>query len=251
MNIKEILDENIAKINTKEFIKDDPVQFPHRFSKLQDIEIATFTTATISWGRRDMILRNAHKMLALMNNSPYNFVMNGDYEGFGTANIHRTFFQPDLAYMLRGFKAIYSKYQSIEEFIIDKEIDKSDTPAWELCREIQQIAMIANGDMVNSRCYAQNIAKSPIKRINMALRWLVRNDGVVDLGVWRAIKPSQLYIPLDVHVGNTARELGMITRKANDRVTVNEITNQLREFNPIDPIIYDFALFGIGVNKKR
>lgn len=248
MDIKTILDEQIEQINTKDFIKDDPVQFPRRFEKLQDIEIAAFTTATIAWGKRSMILRDAERMLSLMNNSPYDFVMNKGFESLCNANVHRTFFQPDLAYMLRGFYHIYSKYKSINEMAKVLDISSNTAPAWKLCETLRELSSIANNNCHNHLCYPANFHSSALKRINLAIKWLVRNDGIVDLGVWDCIKPSQLFIPLDVHVGNTARKLNILNRKSNDRKAVEELTNVLRIYNPNDPIIYDYALFGIGVN---
>lgn len=248
MDIKNILDEQIERINTPDFIKDDPVQFPRRYSKLQDIEITALTTATIAWGKRSMILRDAERMLSLMNNSPFEFVMNKGFESLGVANVHRTFFQNDLAYMLRGLYRIYTKYDSINEMVKNLNIDEDNAPAWRLCNTIRQESYIANNKYYNSKCYPSNFDLSALKRINLAIKWLVRNDGIVDMGVWDCIKPSQLYIPLDVHVGNTARKLKILTRKSNDRKAVIELTEQLRLYNAEDPVIYDFALFGIGVN---
>lgn len=248
MDIKAILDEHVERINVSDFIKDDPVQFPHRFSKLQDIEITAFTTATIAWGKRCMILRDADRMLSLMNNSPYDFVMNKGFECLGKENVHRTFFQPDLAYMLRGFYEIYSKYESINDMVKVLGISNDSAPAWRVCDVLRDIAFNANNNEYNSQCFPSNFNNSALKRINLAIKWLVRNDGIVDLGVWDCIKPSQLYIPLDVHVGNTARKLNLLTRKSNDRKAVVELTDKLIGFNPTDPVIYDYALFGIGVN---
>ncbi len=248
MNIKELLDEQVLKINTPDFIKDDPVQFPRRFDKLQDIEIVAFTTATIAWGKRSMILRDTERMLSLMNNTPYEFVMNKGFETLGNANVHRTFFQPDLAYMLRGFYSIYSKYESINNMVKELGIGNDSAPAWKLCKTVRELSYKANNGCYNSQCFPSNFNSSALKRINLAIKWLVRDDGIVDLGVWDCIKPSQLYIPLDVHVGNTARKLNLLRRKSNDRKSVEELTTILREFNPNDPIVYDFALFGIGVN---
>lgn len=249
MDIKNLLDEYAAAINTKEFVKDDPVQFPRRFSSIRDIEITAFTTATISWGKREMILRDADRMLASMNNAPYDFVMNRGYERYEKKNVHRTFFEQDLAYMLRGFNAIYSRYGSLDELLMQRGINSCEAPAWEVCRILSEEACHANSGCANGQCYPSGYATSALKRINLAIRWLVRNDGIVDLGVWHSITPDKLYIPLDVHVGNTARRLGLLKRKSNDRKAVEELTSALRVFNAEDPVIYDFALFGIGVNK--
>jgi len=249
-DIKSFLDDLVADYNTPDFIESDPVQFPRRYSKLQDIEIAAFTVATIAWGKRPMILRNAERMLAKMGDSPYDFVMNEDYRALGTANVHRTFFEHDLAYMLRGFRQAFLKYGSVENMIGSGNV-------WDLATKLSKEFRAAN--VCNATAHIppmRNVsaitdsANSALKRMNMALRWMVRNDGIVDLGVWKALKPSQLYIPLDVHVGNVARELGLLSRKSNDRRAVEELTAVLREFNPGDPVIYDFALFGAGVTGR-
>ncbi len=150
---------------------------------------------------------------------------------------------------MRGLREIYLRHGSLQEFGRAEGIASSETPSWELVAGINRVLSEtdpANSDLA-SRCLPQNLATTALKRVNMALRWLVRNDGIVDLGVWDVIKPSQLYIPLDVHVGDISRELGLLTRKADDRRSVNELTGRLRDFNPDDPTIYDFALFGIGM----
>ncbi|MDR2473514.1 MAG: TIGR02757 family protein [Tannerella sp.] len=248
MNIKEFLDEHVEKINTEAFIDDDPVRFPRRYNDLRDIEIVAFTVANIAWGKRSMILRDAERMLAKMGTSPFDFVMNEGYKTLGTANVHRTFFEHNLAYMLRGFKALYADYKSIDECFASLPEDKRN--AWTLVETLNGYAMQANAQQTDIRCYSRNAVKSALKRVNLALRWLVRTDGIVDIGVWKSLKPCDLYIPLDVHVGNTARALGLLTRSSNDRRAVEELTAKLREFNPSDPIIYDFALFGVGVTQQ-
>ncbi|MEG1999613.1 MAG: DUF2400 family protein, partial [Bacteroidales bacterium] len=144
---------------------------------------------------------------------------------------------------------IYTKYGSIDNMISQKGIANSNSPAWDLCCALRSETASANGDCNNPQCFPANFTKSALKRINLAVRWLVRNDGIVDLGVWHSITPDKLYIPLDLHVGNTARKLGILTRKSNDRRAVEELTSVLRTYNSKDPIIYDFALFGIGINK--
>ncbi len=242
-----LLDHEAKRINSPEFIAADPVQFPRRYSKLQDIEIAALLSATIAWGNRKMICRNADKMLAIMGRDPYNFVMDGAYEDIPDGNIHRTFFAKNLRHFLRGLHRIYSAYGSLNDFAIHTGAAKSELPAWTLVEHInQQLAMANNGDS-DCRCLPLNLRSTALKRVNMALRWLVRNDGIVDMGVWNALTPAQLYIPLDVHVGNTARSLGLIDRKANDKRTVIQLTGILRSRRPDDPVWYDYALFGIGV----
>lgn len=245
--MKDFLEEQVQRINNKSFIETDPVQFPRRYERLQDIEIVSFCVATIAWGRREMILRSAERMLAKMGESPYEYVMREGYETLGEANVHRTFFEPDLAYMLRGFHKILSENESIESFLKKRQVKN----AWQITEALQTELQQANGGATNAKnLFSLNFEKSALKRLNMALRWLVRNDGIVDFGVWKLLKSSELYIPLDVHVANISRELGLLQRKQNDRRAVEELTAVLRGFCPEDPVKYDFALFGIGVMGK-
>jgi len=256
LQIKSFLDDQVAQYNTPSFIASDPVQFPRRYNKLQDIEIVSFIVASIAWGKRPMILRNAERMLAKMGESPFDFVMNEDYRALGTANVHRTFFERHLAYMLRGFRQVFLKYGSVENLLSVQKL-RSDVvvapPAWRLAKLLSREFFEANDFKCKEHLAPTAVSeseKSALKRLNMALRWLVRNDGIVDLGVWKAIKPCELFIPLDVHVGNVARELGLLQRKSNDRRSVEELTAVLQNFCPEDPVKYDFALFGMGVNKN-
>ena len=247
--LKELLDTETARINSPAFIADDPVRFPRRFTSLPDIEIAALLSATVAWGNRKMICRDCERMFALMDNQPHAYVMDEGYEDLdGDTNIHRTFFARNLRHYLRGLRRIYSRHASLQEFARAEGIAAAEAPAWELVAALNRELAEANSGTADSRCLPQNLATTALKRVNMALRWLVRNDGIVDMGVWDVIKPSQLYIPLDVHVGDTARELGLTQRRANDRRTVTEVTDRLREFRPDDPVVYDYALFGIGMN---
>ena len=233
-----------------DFIANDPVQFPRRFEHLQDIEIAALLSATIAWGNRKMICNNCNKMLALMDNQPYDYVMDKGYEELPDMNIHRTFFSKNLRYYLRGLNFIYSKYGSLHDFAKHMAISSSEFPSWKLVEEMNKAFTEANNGESDNRCLPGNLQNTALKRINMALRWLVRDDGIVDMGVWNVIKPSKLFIPLDVHVGNVSRELGLITRNANDRKATIELTEVLRKMRPEDPVWYDYALFGIGVERS-
>lgn len=249
-DLKDLLDTEAARINSPSFVGDDPVQFPHRFTDLRDIELTSLLTSGIAWGNRKMICRDCDKMLAMMDNRPYQFMMDEAYEGMpDEVNIHRTFFIRHLKHYLRGLRAIYSRHGTLQDFARHERIAETEAPAWTLVAAINRELAAADPGKTDlaSRCLPQNLATSALKRVNMALRWLVRNDGFVDLGVWDVLKPSQLYIPLDVHVGDISRELGLLTRKANDRKAVDEVTAHLRRFNPEDPTLYDFALFGIGM----
>lgn len=250
MDIKELLDSEARRINHVDFIANDPVQFPRRFEHLQDIEIAALLSATIAWGNRKMICNNCNKMLALMDNQPYDYVMDKGYEELPDMNIHRTFFSKNLRYYLRGLNFIYSRYGSLHDFAKHMAISSSEFPSWKLVEEMNKVFTEANNGESDNRCLPGNLQNTALKRINMALRWLVRDDGIVDMGVWNVIKPSQLFIPLDVHVGNVSRELGLLTRNANDRKATIELTEVLRKMRPEDPVWYDYALFGIGVERS-
>lgn len=250
-DIAELLVTEAKRINNPAFIDKDPVQFPRRFQKLQDIEIVALLSAIIAWGKREMICRDAERLLDLMGNDPYNFVMDEGYLDLDPRkNIHRTFFASHLQYFLRGLRSIYATHSSIDSFATKLKIGEADAPAWSLVEQMSKIMCDVNSGQTCSQCLPTNLKTTALKRINMALRWLVRDDGIVDMGVWKAIPKSKLFIPLDVHVGNTARNLGLITRKSNDRLTVQQLTAMMRTLRPDDPAIFDYALFGIGIENK-
>lgn len=251
-SVIELLDTEARRINTPDFIDDDPVQFPRRFSDIRDIEIVSFLVASIAWGNRKMILRDAEKMLRLMDGQPYHYTMEKGYEELSdNENIHRTFFMRDFKYFLRGLNEIYSHHETIDAFNSHLKNRMPDTPpAWVLVDAMNAVFSRVCDGTPSNRCLPLNTRTSALKRVNMALRWLVRNDGIVDMGVWKSIAPAQLYIPLDVHVGNVSRALGILNRKSNDRLAVMELTDNLRTIRPNDPTIYDFALFGLGVSGR-
>ncbi|MDR2742604.1 MAG: TIGR02757 family protein [Treponema sp.] len=256
MNFKKELDAWYKKINKPEFILTDPVQFPRRYmgaadSRQQemcrrDVEIAAFLAAVIAWGRRESIIRSAERLFACMGPSPAAFVMSGNYRKLKDRCIHRTFFEADLAYFCRGFRVCYKKYGSLES-LFSPALESSCV--WDgitLFRE----TMAEGNEGRYTKHIANPAAHSACKRINLALRWLVRREGPVDLGLWKSVSPAALVIPLDLHVGRTARRLGLLERKANDRKAVEELTAKLRDFCPEDPVKYDLALFGMGVARK-
>lgn len=245
--LKALLDSEAARINNPSFIADDPVQFPRLFTDVKDIEIAAVLSATIAWGNRKMICRNCEKMLGLMDMQPYRYVMDRGYEDLPDCNIHRTFFARNLRHYLRGLRRIYECYGSLQGFASHLKIGENEFPAWELVKGMNSELAAANDGVADSRCLPQNVDTTALKRINMALRWLVRDDGIVDMGVWNVISPAQLYVPLDVHVADTSRQLGLLERKSNDRRAVAELTAAMRRFRPDDPVVYDYALFGIGM----
>lgn len=246
-----LLDDTAAAINLPEFIADDPVQFPRRFDDPRDIEIAALLSATIAWGNRKMICRNCDRMLALMDNQPYRYVMDAGYEDLPDMNIHRTFFAKNMRHYLRGLHAIYARHGSLQDFARAAGIADYADPAWKLAEAMNAALTDANDGICDSRCMPGNLKSTALKRLNMALRWMVRDDGIVDMGIWDVITPAQLFIPLDVHVANVSRSLGLLQRHSNDKKAVFELTDRLRRMRPDDPVYYDYALFGIGVTARR
>ena len=243
--MRAVLDEKFACYNCKEFIKNDPISFPHSFTRREDVEIAALLASTIAWGNRKMILSSGRKMFFdIMHSAPYDYVMSGEWEQLDDRlNIHRTFFASDFKYICRGLRNIFSKHGTIETLFLGCSV-------WDGIENLRREMADANGGVV-TRHISNPIAQkgkpaSACKRLHMMLRWLCRKDGVVDLGIWQGVSQAELMIPLDVHVARTARLLGIVTRKQNDRRTVEELTAQLRKLSPDDPVKYDFALFGVG-----
>lgn len=243
--IKRLLDEKAAFYNCKEFIKNDPVQFPHAFCDKRDIEISALLASVVAWGNRTMIINSCKKMLfGIMEGTPYDYVMNEKWRTIEeTQNIHRTFFARDFIYLCKGLREIYEKQGSMEPYF-------SGCDVWSGIHELRSVLSVAN-DGSSTKHISNPIAQkgkpaSACKRLHMMLRWLSRDDGIVDLGIWKDVSPAKLMIPLDVHVARVARGLGLVTRAQNDRKTVEELTAVLREFSPDDPVRYDFALFGVG-----
>ncbi len=234
MNTKDILDHYYKIYHTEDFVTNDPVQFPRRYSLLQDIEIVSLLSATIAWGKRSMILRSCERLFSEMGTSPYDYVMNsGDKLFDEKKNIHRTFFGRDLRRMCNGLRHIYEHNESLEELFIGKDM-------WQGIDALKGSISIANGEEYKS------FGSSACKRHHLMLRWLCRQNSPVDMGVWKRVPSSELQIPLDVHVGRVAEGLGLLTRKTKDRKAVEEITRKLKLICPEDPVKYDYALFGYG-----
>ena len=244
-HLRVALDDKLVRYNCKEFICNDPVLFPHSFTRREDIEIAALLASVIAWGNRRMILASGKKMFYdIMRSAPYDYVMGGEWEQLDDAvNIHRTFFARDFKYICRGLRGIYSRYGTMEALFVGCTV-------WDGIENLRRELAAANGGAttrhISNPLPQKGKPASACKRMNMMLRWLCRKDGVVDLGIWSAVSPAELMIPLDVHVARTARLLGLVTRKQNDRRTVEELTAQLRRLSPDDPVKYDFALFGVG-----
>ncbi|WP_196894817.1 TIGR02757 family protein [Aureivirga marina] len=245
--LKEFLDFKVKEYNTIDFIETDPIQIPHKFTLKEDIEIAGFLAATIAWGNRKMIIRNSNKMMDLMGNSPYDFILNFEdkhtekLEGF----VHRTFNATDFSYFLKALKHIYKNKGGMEA-IFTKHATKTSTQI--AISEFKKVFFELEHLQRTQKHVSDPRKKSAAKRINMFLRWMVRNDETgVDFGLWKEISPGALSCPLDVHSGNIARKLGILQRKQNDAKALEELDIALRKMDKKDPVKYDFALFGLGV----
>ncbi|MBP5589286.1 MAG: TIGR02757 family protein [Bacteroidales bacterium] len=249
-DLKEFLDEKVAQYDTISFIDTDPIRIPHRYTKKEDIEISGFLAATIAWGKRTMILRNALRMMDILDDAPYDFVMNhteNDLERIKGV-IHRTFNEIDLLYFIKALKHIYSEEGGLEGIFTRYQTTDSMQPA---IHEFNKIFFCLPHEKRTERHVSDPFKGSAAKRINMFLRWMVRSDGKgVDFGIWKKIPTSILSIPLDVHSGNVSRKLGLLTRKQSDAKAVEELDSRLRLFDKDDPVKYDYALFGLGVFEK-
>lgn len=248
--LKSFLDEKADQYNVPDFIENDPIQIPHRFSVKQDIEIAGFLAATISWGNRKSIINSAEKMLDLMGNSPYDFVLNyseKDLKDIHDKSIHRTFNGQDFSYFIRQFNRIYRENESLEDLFTIREQEVNFLHAIERFRS----RFLEPEKHRSYKHISSPYKNSSAKRIMMFLRWMVRKDKRgVDFGIWENIDQKYLSIPLDVHTGNISRKLGLVSRTQNDWKTVEELDDAIRKFDESDPAKYDFALFGLGVTKE-
>jgi uncharacterized protein (TIGR02757 family) len=249
-DLKEFLDEKADLYNRPSFIEADPISIPHMFSKKEDIEISGFLSAVIAWGNRKMIVRNGNRMMQLMGNAPFDFVMNAGEDDMESLNgfVHRTFNSADFKYFIKALRHIYDNYGGMENIFTANQTTDSLQPAIHSFYE-------AFFELPHSRNSERHIGDplkgSASKRINMFLRWMVRDDNRgVDFGLWKSIPPSILSCPLDLHSGNVARKLGILSRKQNDAKAVIELDNVLRTLDREDPVKYDFALFGLGINEN-
>jgi len=248
--LKDFLDEKVQKFNQPFFIESDPIQVPKQFSQKANIEISAFLTATIAWGNRLSIIGNASKLMSLMDFQPHDFILNASKNEIQTLNrfVHRTFNGDDCVFFIHSLRNIYKNHNGLE-IVFQKGFEKNYTVKSAL-EYFYLVFFEIEGE--RTRKHVSNVKKgSSAKRLNMFLRWLVRKDkNGVDFGIWKEIPTSALMLPLDVHTGNVARKLGLLKRKSKDGKAVEEITSELCKFDPIDPIKYDFALFGLGAFEK-
>lgn len=250
LELKSFLDEKVALYNRPNFIESDPIQIPHRYSLKEDVEIAGFLAATIAWGNRKMIIQNSNKMMDLLGNSPYDFILNHEDHHLEKLEkfVHRTFNGHDFIYFIKSLQNIYSNHSGMEAIFNKYQEPDSLQNA---ISEFKKIFFELNHSIRTVKHVSDPSKNSSSKRINMWLRWNCRQDtNGVDLGIWKNISPSKLSCPLDVHSGNVARKLGLLTRIQNDGKALAELDANLRILDPEDPVKYDFALFGLGVFEK-
>lgn len=244
--LKSFLELKVDQYNTPTFIEEDPISIPHQFSKKEDIEIAGFLTATIAWGNRKSIIKSANKMMDLLDRSPHEFVINHEsidlkkLKGF----VHRTFNAIDFKQFIESLRELY-KSGGLEYWLCPDESEINTAP---VISRFKKKFFSMDHQPRTQKHIADPLKGSSAKRINMFLRWMVRQDNKgVDFGIWNGFPTSKLSIPLDVHTGNVSRQLRMISRSQNDATTVKLLDEKLRQLDPVDPVKYDFALFGLGV----
>ena len=245
--MRDFLEEKVRQYNNPAFIEQDPIRVPHLFTRKENIEIAGFLTASIAWGQRQVIIRNALRLLQMMDNDPIYFLLNArenDFRVFSRFR-HRTFGGEDCICFMRSLAVIYLDHGGIGTVFTEGyrkwgELDR--------CLLHFRETFLSAGIPGRTARHVPDISKnSAAKRLNMYLRWMIRRDGNgVDFGLWEEIPMSALYIPLDVHTGTVARKLGLLKRRSNDWKAVQELTGVLRDFDITDPVKYDFALFGLG-----
>ena len=244
-DLKTFLDLKSRQYNSFDFIKDDPIQIPHLFDKKEDIEISAFLTSIISWGNRKSIIKSAKRMMELLEFSPHEFIIKSSKNEIKKLNfIHRTFNSIDFQFFIISLKNIYLKHNGLENAFSAK--NKNDFLFSEISN-FRKLFFSVEHEKRTEKHISSPLNGSSCKRINMFLRWMVRDDKNVDFGIWKKISKSRLSCPLDVHTGRVARKLGLIKRKQNDIKTLIELDNKLRSLDNHDPVKYDFSLFGLGM----
>ncbi len=249
VDLKYLLDEQFRQHNRSAFIDVDPISIPHAFSKKEDIEISGLFAATMAWGNRKAIIANAQKLMALMDHQPHDFAMNAGPNDFRVFKkfVHRTFQSDDVAFFVRGIRHLYQEHGGMESAFY---VPKATTIKEGIIQFRRYMLEVHHADR-SRKHLSDPESGSAAKRLCMYLRWMVRKDSAkVDFGIWNKIKSSQLCLPLDIHTGRVSRELGLLQRQQNDWKAVEELTAKLRQFDPADPIKYDIALFGMGIQSK-
>lgn len=249
--LKEFLEEKVSEFNRPAFIADDPISVPHAFSKRQDIEISGFFAAVLAWGQRKTIIRKCGALMQRMDHAPHDFILHHSEQELSRFEdfCHRTFNGTDTLYFIEALRMLYRRHASLEEVFAPRE-DEDDTGAGLIRFHELFFSLDAHPHRTRKHLPTPE-RKSTCKRLNMYLRWMVRqDDNGVDFGIWKKIPASKLVCPCDVHVDRVARKLRLIKRKQTDWLTAIELTRNLRKMDPLDPVKYDFALFGLGVEGR-
>lgn len=249
IELKQFLDEQALKYDCTDFISSDPIQIPHRFCNPDDIAIAGFLASTIAWGQRQSIIKSAHRLIDWMDGSPYDFIANCTDADLAPFNnfVYRTFNGTDCVTFLKSLRNIYKNHGGLEQVVAKGYESAGDIKG--ALTYLYNVFFEIDHQHRTEKHLANPEKGSASKRMNMYLRWMVRQSNTgVDFGIWKSVPQSALCIPLDVHVGNVARQLGLLNRRQNDWQAVEELTARLRQFCPSDPVKYDFALFSLGVN---
>ncbi len=252
-NLTDFFNSKVAQYNQPAFIKDDPICVPHRFTKLQDIEIAGFFAAIFAWGIRTTIINKTNELMRLMDDSPHNFIVNHQPQDLKKllAFKHRTFNTTDLLYFIHFLQYHYKQQTSLETAFTKWLSPKDATIEQGLIGFHQYFFSLEDFPPRTKKHIATPYKQSSCKRLNMYLRWMVRSDNAgVDFGVWKSIKPSQLICPIDLHVARVAKRFQLLDRQLIDWQAALELTSYLRTLDAEDPVKYDFALFGLGVMEK-
>lgn len=255
-DLKSFLDNKVNEYNQPNFIPNDPICIPHLFTKKEDIEIMGFIASILAWGQRKTIINKCKELIDRMHGTPYQFIMEHNDEGLKRllGFKHRTFNDTDLLYFVAFFKQHYQKFNSLEDaFLLGQEnLRPPDISIEKSLNQFKSYFFSLPDYPHRTRKHVSSpLQKSTCKRLNMFLRWMVRNDDRgVDFGIWRRISPSQLICPCDVHVSRVARKLQLITIEKDQWKTALELTHNLRLLDAEDPVKYDFALFGLGVEKE-
>ena len=248
--ISELLEEHVLKYNQTSFIADDPISIPHLFTKKEDIEIAGFLAAILAWGQRKTIIQKSKELMQWMDNEPYQFINQATEKDFMRFDHfkHRTFNGTDCITLLTGLKNIYEHHGGLEQIFTN---GFKHGGAYEGIEQLAVMLFKYPHLKRTEKHLARPSKGSAAKRINMFLRWMVRKDKMgVDFGIWNDISPKDLICPLDLHSGTTARKLGLLQRSQNDWTAAVTLTETLKQYDSSDPVKYDFALFGLGVNKQ-
>lgn len=253
--IKDLLDFWAKEVEENAFIPHDPVQIPHRYSRLQDIELAGFFAAIMAWGQRKTIINSAQKLMLLMDDAPFDFVMQHEESDLQRLRsfVHRTLNGEDVISMIRFFRHWYSGAPSLEDLFFGKDVLEApvEDQVFRALERFQGIWQTFPHEKRTDKHLASPAKGSACKRLNMYFRWMVRPHSLVDFGIWRKVSPAVLMCPLDVHVERVAQELGLLIRNKSDWQSCCELTDRLRAFRPHDPVYYDYALFGIGVARNK